>query len=151
MDIYKIYCTEESVNQPLMSLLIAVWLLRCVLVHSSMVLAVKTTIDDNTTRPDHLKLGQRLKVATWNCGGLTFTQKHLCQELGYDLLALTETHDKGGLESSRNYVQSEPAPTDDSFAGVALLLSDRVTKCVMQSGAYGPRIVYARIRSSPCK
>ena len=80
-----------------------------------------------------LKLGQQLKIGTWNCGGLSYTQKQLCQELEYDILALTETHDKGTLQKSNNFITGEPAPANDSFSGVALSLSDRDAKCVMYS------------------
>ena len=33
----------------------------------------------------------------------------LCDELGYDVLALTETHDTGKLTASRRFVVGEPA------------------------------------------
>ena len=42
----------------------------------------------------HFHMGDKIKLATWNCGGLSFTQQALCVKLGYDLLALTETHDR---------------------------------------------------------
>ena len=79
-----------------------------------------------------LKLGKTIKVATWNCGGLSYTIREMCSELKYDILALTETHDKGQLTNNRNFITSEPAPPNDSFSGVALLLSDRIAKCVRQ-------------------
>ena len=114
-----------------------------------------TGCEDNTnmnmgSRDQHLNIGNLLKIATWNCGGLSYTQRQLCQELDYDILALSETHDKGTLNVNRNYISSDPVPNDDSFSGVALLLSDRVAKCVTHSGCYGSRIVYAKIRAKPC-
>ena len=73
-------------------LLIVVWLLQCSL--SGVVLAVKTALVMSVDSDVHqLKLGKHLKLSTWNCGGLTFTQRQLCQELGYNMLALTETHE----------------------------------------------------------
>ena len=39
---------------------------------------------------------------------------------------------------------------NNSYSGVALMLSDRIAKCVMHSGNYGSRIVYMTIRSEPC-
>ena len=114
-----------------MRLLIAWWLLRWILVLSIMVLAAKTTINDSSTRPAQLKIGEPLKVATWNCGGQSLTQKLLLQELDYDILAITETHDKGRLGSGRNYIPSDPVPSDDSFAGVAISLSNKVTNCLI--------------------
>ena len=56
-------------------------------------------------------------------------------------------------ESSRakETLSHEPAPKNDPYSGVALLLSDRVAKCVMHKGNNGSsRIAYARIRAKPC-
>ena len=77
------------------NLLGAVWLLRCTLV---VVQAVRTM----QTKPS-IKIGSPLKLATWNCGGLSFTQRELCRELNYNILALTETHDKGTIQSKSDY------------------------------------------------
>ena len=99
---------------------------------------------------NRLRLGKQLKIATWNCGGLSHTQRDLCAEYSYDILVLTETHDKGKLRNSRNFITAEAAPDNDRFSGVAILLSDQTAKCVTHSGSCGSRIVYARIRSSPC-
>ena len=77
-------------------------------------------------------------------------QREMCKELNYDILLLTETHDKGSLKGSRNFIPAEPAPKSDPYSGVALLLSDKTAKCVKFSGCYGSRIVYARIQASPC-
>ena len=57
----------------------------------------------------------RIRLATWNCGGLSFTQRELCSELGYDILALTETHDTGSLRPSKTFVTGDIAPKDDSY------------------------------------
>ena len=100
-------------------------------------------------RPERLRMGDTTSIATWNCGGLTFTQRELCKDLKYDILLLTETHDTGSLKRSRNFIPAEPAPSTDKFSGVALLLSDRVAKYVSFSGSYGSRIVYAQIRAEP--
>ena len=113
-----------------------------------------TGCEDSTTNRqilgNRLTLGNVLKIATWNCGGLSYTQRDLCTEYAYDLLVLTETHDRGKLKNNRNFITAEAAPANDSFSGVAILLSDRAAKCVMHSGSLGSRIVYAKIRSSPC-
>ena len=101
-----------------------------------------------STKP--LNPGSVLNVATWNCGGLSFTQKELCRELNYDILALTETHNSGKLKGNKNFLVSDPAPKNDSFSGVGLLLSDRLSRCVTFKGSFGSRIVYARIRARPC-
>ena len=101
-------------------------------------------------KPQHIGCAEQLRMATWNCGGLTFTTKQLCTDLEYDILGITETHDKGALAATSNFITAELAPENDSFAGVALLLSQRVTKSVMNSGCIGSRIVFARIRAAIC-
>ena len=95
-----------------------------------------------------LKPKDQLTVATWNCGGLSHTQRTLCQEDNFDILALTETHDKGNMNNTKNFIRGEAAPPNDSYSGVAFILSDRVAKCVIHSGLIGSRIVFIRIRSS---
>ena len=128
-------------------LLVVVWLLQRAL---CVVLAARTMQSNVQPNNEHVRLGSLLKIATWNCGGLTQTTREFCSELGYDILALTETHDQGTLSSNKNYISSEPAPVNDSYSGTALLLSDRVSKSVMHKGQCGSRISYARIRSQPC-
>ena len=98
----------------------------------------------------NVSMGAKLKLATWNCGGLSYTQRELCAQLGYDILALTETHDSGQLRPSKRFLTGDIAPAEDKYAGVAMLLSDRAAGCVMYTGCRGPRIVFARIRASPC-
>ena len=52
----------------------------------------------------NVSMGAKLKLATWNCGGLSYTQRELCVQLGYDILALTETHDAGQLRPSKHFL-----------------------------------------------
>ena len=85
---------------------------------------------DQSTETRTVGCAQRLRLATWNCGGLSYTQRALCDELGYDVFALTETHDTGRLTPSRRFAVGEPAPAGDSVSGVALLLSERTAACV---------------------
>ena len=108
--------------------------------------------EDATVLERRIGLDRRgkIRIATWNCGGLSYTTRELCKDLNYDILVLTETHNSGDLSSSHNFIQAEQAPATDSFSGVGLLLSDRVSKCVAHSGCVGSRIVYATIRSKPC-
>ena len=145
--VQKLINDESPMNRH--QLLVVVWLLRCSLAHVSVVLAAKT-MSPSEQNHEKIHLGDLLKISTWNCGGLSFTQKEICCDLNNDILALTETHDKGTLKNSRNLICSEPAPAHDSFSGVALMLSDKTAKCVTHRGSYGSRIAYARIRSSPC-
>ena len=62
------------------------------------------------------------------------------------MTCLTETHDFGKLKKNRNFIPSEPAPSHDSYSGVALLLAN----CVTHSTNYGSRIVYMAVRLKPC-
>ena len=80
---------------------------------------------DQSTDTDTIGCAQRLRLGTWNCGGLSFTQRVLCDELGYDVRALTETHDTGRLTESRRFVVGESVPAGDSASAVALLLLER--------------------------
>ena len=47
-------------------------------------------------------------------------------ELEYDILALTETHDTGSLQPSKTFVTGNIAPKDDPYAGVAILMAQRI-------------------------
>ena len=95
----------------------------------------------------NVSMGAKLKLATWNCGGLSYTQRELCAQLGYDILALTETHDSGQLRPTKHFLTGDIAPAEDKYAGLAMLLSDRAAGCVMHIGCRGPRIAFARIRA----
>ena len=65
-----------------------------------------------------IQVGDKIRLATWNYGGLSFTQRELCGELGYDILALMETHDTGSLRHSKQ------APSaSDTLAELETLLS----------------------------
>ena len=49
--------------------------------------------------------------------------REMCRDLDYDLLALTEIHDKGILQRKKDFICSDIAPQNDPFSGVALLSS----------------------------
>ena len=98
----------------------------------------------------HVRFSSLLRIATWNCGGLTFPQQQFCAELGYDVLAITETHDKGAFNTSSRFIVADPAPDTDKAAGVALQLSELSASCLMHKGCIGSRIVFARIRAAVC-
>ena len=68
--------------------------------------------------------------------------------MDYDILGLTETHDKGDIAGSSNFITAEPAPEEDRASGVALLLSQRMSRNVLHQGCVGSRIVYARFRAA---
>ena len=81
---------------------------------------------------------------------LSFTQRELCSELGYDILALTEKHDTGSLRPSKTFVTGDIAPKGDPCADVAILMSQRIASSVIYNGCCGARIVFVRVKASPC-
>ena len=89
-----------------------------------------------------VRVGAKLKRATWNCGGLFFTQRELCTQLECDILALTELHDKGNLRPNKHFITGDAAPVGDPYAGVAIIFSDNVAKFVMHTGCRGRRVDY---------
>ena len=131
------------------NLLGTVWLLCCTL-SLGVVQAARTMQTRTRPRDSFIQVGSLLKLATWNCGGLSFMQREMCRDLDYDLLTLTETHDKGTLQRKKDFICSDIAPQNDPFSGVALLLSNRLSKCVLHNGSNSSRVVFARIRADPC-
>ena len=104
---------------------------------------------DQSTETRTVGCAQRFRLATWNCGGLSYTQRVLCDELGYDVLALTETHDTGRLTPSRRFAVGEPAPAGDSASGVALFFIGADSRLRhTHTGCIGSRIVYVRLRAA---
>ena len=63
---------------------------------------------------------------------------------------IVETHDKGTLQRKKDFICSDIAPQNDPFSGVALLLSNRLSKCVLHNGSNSSRVEFARIRADPC-
>ena len=105
--------------------------------------------DTSANKNSHIKLSQSCKLATWNCGGLSFTTQEMCRDLNYDVMVLTETHDKG-MKNTRNLITAEPASETDPYAGVAIMLSNRMAECTKHSGSCGSRIAFVEISASPC-
>ena len=54
------------------------------------------------------------------------------------------------MRPNKRFITGDAAPVGDPYAGVAMMFSDNVAKCVMHTGCIGSRIVYAMIRASPC-
>ena len=44
----------------------------------------RVIIVNRNTEP--IQVGDKIRLATWNCGGISFTQRELCIVLGYDIL-----------------------------------------------------------------
>ena len=51
----------------------------------------------------------------WNSGGLSFTQRNLCYDLGHDILDFTETHDNVQMSKNSNFIPAEQAPVSDTL------------------------------------
>ena len=98
-----------------------------------------------------------LKFATWNCWSYSNERHESCKTLGYDILALTELHNKqNNFPASKTWLPSANAPLNeqgeitDKAAGVAIMISPRLRTKVQSSGHVGSRISWARINGSVC-
>ena len=58
------------------------------MLHRVLVLVAKRPSMQSTDVP-RVRFSSLLGIATWNCGGLTPTQQHLCAELDYGVLAFS--------------------------------------------------------------
>ena len=101
-----------------------------------------------------IKLGEALKVVSWNSCHLAQTTIAALVQSGADAVLLQELHgdharvvaDKGSLTAHRLY-GSAPATPEDPAAGCAILLSQELNKAVVASGSCGPRIAWVRLKT----
>ena len=104
------------------------------------------------------KKWHNLRIACWNCWSYSNERHAFCKSLGYDVLALTELHNKQNNPnfSSDLWVPSAQTQTDaqgkytDSAAGVAILLSRRMRNYTDKSGHVGTRIAWVRLWGPIC-
>ena len=87
-----------------------------------------------------------LNFGTWNCQGLSKIKKNIALNLNKDIICLTETH--SWRDNSNDTIYSDPPPENDSWSGVALLTSNRVSKYIIAKGRIGSRIVYCRLKGN---
>ncbi len=66
----------------------------------------------------------------------------MCKEIGFDILALFETHK---WRSDTDAIFSEQPEDGDPYSGCCICLSKRAKGAIMYSGAIGSRVVFARI------
>ena len=99
-------------------------------------------------------------MATWNSRSLTLERFKYCQQLGYDVLALTElwnNKEKWTIHSKNpiSWTYSQPALDketkqplfpNDPAAGVGILLSTRVSKNYLGHGSPCNRICWVRLK-----
>ena len=93
-----------------------------------------------------IDVSTNLKIAIWNCGGLSNVNMEYCNELGYDILALMETH---GRQADPNAIYTDTPLVEDRYAGCCFALSKRVRRAVMYTGALESRLIFACIRGLP--
>ena len=101
---------------------------------------------------------QNLRFACWNCWSYSNERHAYCKSLGYDVLALTELHNRQNNSNftSELWIPSAQAEVDeqgkskDPAAGVAILLSRRMKRYIDNAGYVGTRIAWVRIRGPIC-
>ena len=71
-----------------------------------------------------------MKIATWNCNGLSLLKKELARELDYDIICIPETHKYS--DDDRFMLYAAPTPKNDPWSGVSLMLSKRISKYITE-------------------
>ena len=100
----------------------------------------------------------QLLIGTWNCWSLSNERYHYCKELNYDILGLTELHNSQSKEQFKHktWIPSAPAVVDkdgkcsDPAAGVAIMLSPRMTEKILDTGHVGTQIAWVRLKGPVC-
>ncbi len=87
-----------------------------------------------------------LRFATWNCCGLSNVTVSQCKDMGFDILALTETH---GWCADTSAIYSDDPAANDKHSGCRIVLSPLARRAVTHTGSIRIRIVFARIRGRP--
>ena len=88
------------------------------------------TLEQDKERKSMSNVAQ-LSFCTWNCGGLSKVKNNLTCQMGYDFVCLTETHSCRDTDPLTTY--SEPPSKSDSWSGVALRMSARISKYIMNT------------------
>ena len=99
--------------------------------------------------------------ATWNCFSYSKERHDYCKRLQYDVLALTELHNRQKIiPESKQWITSAlstkflSGPKEGMFkdpaAGVAIMLSPRMEQHIHSSGFIGSRIAWVRFKGPTC-
>ncbi len=88
----------------------------------------------------------QLCIGAWNCGELSNVITTMCKDLGFDILALSETLK---WRSDTDAIFLEQPEDGDPYSGCCICLSKRAQGAVMYSRAIGSRIAFASIRGRP--
>ena len=101
--------------------------------------------------------GGNLRIVCWNCWSYSNERHAYCKSLKYDILALTELRNKQNNPNfnSKFWIPSAQAETKqgkctDPAAGVAILLSKRLSRHIERSGHVGTRIAWVRLCGPVC-
>ena len=106
----------------------------------------------------------QLRLATWNTRGLTYQRFKYCQQLNYDVLALTElwrgqhkyqNKSTRFITSAPKFITKGPKKgterfPDDRAAGVGILLSARAQSKLLSFDSEGNRVCYVRLAGPIC-
>jgi hypothetical protein len=88
----------------------------------------------------------RLTFAAWNSCGLGAERiRYIQEDIGCDITVLSELHGAHRSFESANFICGGDPVERDPAAGVALVLSNRVSALVKETGHYGARIVWAKL------
>ena len=80
-----------------------------------------------------------MKIATWNCNGLSMLKKELARELDYDIICIPETHKYS--DDDKLMLYAAPPPKNYPWSGISLMLSKRMSKYITHWDFIGSRIV----------
>jgi hypothetical protein len=114
-----------------------------------------TGIEDESTRVTG-KGG--LKLGTWNVRGLLqpgkleIVQKEV-ERVGLDVFGLSETHWRGNghFRTDEGNMIYFSGPEDNSYGGVAVMLSDKYEKALIGYNPINDRIIHLKLNTTPCK
>ena len=97
------------------------------------------------------------KIGLWNPWSYSNERHQYCKSLGYDILGLTELHNKQKIKecmgkrwTTSALAEEQGGKSLDQAAGVVILLSERMANNVIGRGHVGSRIVWVRIAGPIC-
>ena len=85
-----------------------------------------------------------LRIGCWNPNGLTKVKSDLLSDLKLDIACISETH--GLCDADQFGIFSEKPSKSDKYSGVGLLINNRLSSYIMDSGSIGSRIVFCKLR-----
>ena len=98
-----------------------------------------------------------IKIGFWNPWSYSNERHQFCKGLGYDIIGLTELHNKQqikecmGMRWTPSKIAAEKeGKSEDPAAGVAILLSEKMSMNVLSRGHVGSRIAWVRIAGPVC-